>query len=248
MQPSNHFHNFTVTKIIKTLSMKTNLKLIFLVTFMFIACSGYSQTQRFIEVVSSDSIEVNALQYTYQITPGEQFEFLGMVYPSDKPLSDSVPKVQDITKVLDQWKFKYTISNNNSFTISKTDALPIITVELYSTNDLQQLYGVLEYLTGISGRIKNISYEPVSKYYDKAYERLYTKAYNQAKILAKVSGNTIGKLISISYIKSDQANYMENYMDYYKELLKGVKSASIETSELTKKSVEIKMLFKFALE
>ena len=105
------------------------------------------------------------------------------------------------------------------------------------------MYNTLKSAKGISGKINEVAYEPISKYLESSYKKIYSKALYQASLLAKTTNNSLGKVISINAVSGDT----NNYMDYYKQLMKSTNLGMFNTNNAFPKKEEIKMSFKFEL-
>jgi hypothetical protein len=227
--------------------MLTKLKHI-LIGFLFFSVSGYSQTQKFIEVIASDTVTLKPTKFIYQITSGaEQMEFMGIKMPqpqSDDTEKKDTPSISEITPLLDKEKFNYTVSSETNYSISGTEPKPSITVILNGESELKRLYNTLKSQPGIKGKIKETFYEPLSNYQEAVYKRLYSVALTQATQLATISGSSIGKVLSISEMKNDT----DNFMDVYTQMMSKMSMGGLfGENGATNKKEEIKMVFKFEL-
>ncbi len=223
--------------------MKKELKSFIIIGLMFFSVIVYSQEKRFVEVIVSDTIELKAIQITYKISIGQSYEFMGMKVPDKTSEKEDLPSISDITAILDKEKIKYSLSDEQEYTISTTESKPDILIVLKDETELKKLYNTLKSAKGISGKINEVAYEPISKYLESSYKKIYSKALYQASLLAKTTNNSLGKVISINTVSGDT----NNYMDYYKQLMKSTNLGMFNTNNAFPKKEEIKMSFKFEL-
>jgi hypothetical protein len=228
--------------------MKMKLSCMLIIGFLLFSEFGYSQEKRFVEVTVSDTVSLKVTQIVYEINLGNQVEFMGMSIPSDGDNSQNAPttSMQEIKIMLDKEKFMYMVSPENEYKISSSKTEPGILVTLNSEKELKKLCALFKPQAGISGKVKSVSYEPVSNYSAMLYKRLWTKATTEAGQMTTATGNTVGPLISISESKEVQNSY-DNYMDMYKDLLKGMTAGMYGENAADKKVVEIQKTFKFEL-
>ena len=224
--------------------MKTS-KATIISVLLFISQFSYSQDSRFIQLTVSDSVVLRTTGIVYEITPGNQMQLMGMKIPQFGMMDTTKPTIsaEDITSWLDKGKFTYKVSGSSDYSISAQAAQPGILVMLKNENELKSLYKLLSAKQGITGKIKEISYEPLSKYYNDLYKRLYAKAMAQANMLAGITGNSVGKLISVSDVK----NELDSILDWYKDLMKKMPIDLFGTPQISAKTEEVRMTFKFEL-
>jgi hypothetical protein len=225
--------------------MKTHLKTSIIITLLCLTGYSYSQEVRFIELTVSDTITLHPTHFIYRINLGQQSEFMGLILPKETKQegSSTVPSINEISNILDKEKCTYTINHYSDYSISNSTDQPSIDVTLNSENELKSLFNLLKTKEGISGRIEEISYEPMSKYYKEIYTRLYTKAINQTTLLANITGNTIGILISASNVEKEN----DSYMDVYEQMTKNMPKGIFGEIQVSAKKEEVKMVFKFEI-
>jgi len=223
--------------------MKAKFYFILLAGLLLTVNSSFSQEKRFLEIISSDTIFLKPVNFTYQISLGQQMEFMGMKIPQDKAEKVSPPSISELEDVLKKEHFIYTISYENDYTISNSENLPTIFVQVKNEPDLKRLYQALKTKKGITGKIKEISYEPISKHYEELFKKLYSNAISQATLMAKITNNSIGQLLNISEIKAEN----DSYMDMYKQLIKSTPVGIFGESGILSKNIERKFTFKFEL-
>lgn len=225
--------------------MKTFVKILALISFICLTTMTNAQQTRFIELTVTDTISLQTTQIVYQINLGQQVEFMGMKIPLNDKEEEVAParSINEITSILDKGKFNYSINNTENYTISDPASQPSIDVTLKSESELKNLYEVLKDEQGITGKIKDIAYEPVSKYYTVFYSDLYAKAKNQATLLASISGNTLGALISASDIQS----LTDSYGEMYSQMMKNFPMGIMGDQQVASKNEKVKMTFRFEL-
>lgn len=224
--------------------MKTKFYFIFLLSLLGIGITSYAQEQRFIEVVSVDTVMIKPVSYVYQISLGQQYEFMGIKIPQNNEEEDVlIPSVTEIENILKKGNFNYTLSDGVNYALSGSDKISSISVELANEKELIRLFELLEDKEGITGKVEVNSYEPISMYYEKIYTKLYNDALIQAQTLAKVTNSNVGNLISVSELKNEYDGLMSMYKDAMKDMPFGFFK---DTGTLLKK-VEKKFSFKFEL-
>lgn len=205
---------------------------------------SFAQESRFVEVTISDTVTLKSIRYIYQIDIGQQMEFMGMKIPQDNNNQDKpTTSISEVTTAIKRGKFRYSLSTEKNYSISTPSAQPSILVDVDSENELKSLIDLLKQQPGISGKIKEVVYEPISKYQDEVFKNLYKKAITQATLMANISGNSIGRLLSVSDAKSDTGGYL----DFYKQMLKAMPVGMFGETNVLEKKEEIKMIFKFEL-
>ena len=232
--------------------MKITLKISLFLVLTFLSLLSLAQKQRFVEIIISDTLTLQAKQFTYQINIGEQMSFMGLTIPIPQTEKDSasLPALSDIEKNLEKNHFSYTINNENDYSISKSSQNPpTLLLTLTSKTELDRLFNLLKSMQGISGKIIHVEYESPVLFYNEIFNRLFSKAQAEASALAHVTGNETGKLLNITEIKEQQPEpYMDSYMELLKPLLKSFSAVDVfgQNNNLTKK-YERKMQFKFEL-
>lgn len=215
-----------------------------LFTLILFSYSSYAQEPRYVELEVSDTVALHATKFIYEISFGQQTEFMGMRIPLDEKNSKSasMADVKDLTGKLDSEKFDYSLSSARDYTITDSPLLPSVYVNLDTENELKRLYNLLKDEKGIVGKIKDIVYEPIDKYQQVIYQDLYEKARRQATIIAGMSGNSIGYLNSATNV-----NNQNQYMDLYEEAFKNMPLPFNTSDKTDVKEKVVKMVFRFAI-
>jgi hypothetical protein len=160
--------------------MKKKAYFIFLFGILLITNASYSQDKRFIEITCSDTVLLKPTSFVYQISLGEQMEFMGIKIPQKSGEAADAPPIFEIENLLKKGQFSYTVSDDNNYSISATKSSPVIYVQLKNETELKKLYETLKDKQGITGKVKEAAHEPVSMQYDKIYKKLYASAMAQA--------------------------------------------------------------------
>lgn len=176
----------------------------------FLSLTLNAQTNKFIEIEATDTIQLKPVEFVYKIATGNEMSFLQM--KGDK--EDKTPEISiaAIKKILDKNSFVYEVKGKQDFRISpeKTSDSSIF-VHLKSDTELKRLYKLLLTVKGISGNISDIKYESFSPYKPEIYQRLYKQALAEATILATISGSGVGQMISVQEPK--ESDFLSYYMD-----------------------------------
>jgi hypothetical protein len=205
-----------------------------------------AQTNKFIEIAATDTIQLKPVEFVYQIATGNEMSFMQM--KADKQEKDPEISIATIKKILDKNNFVYEVKGKQNFRITpdKTSDSSIY-VFLKSDAELKRLYKLLLTVKGISGNISDIKYESISPYKPEIYQKLYKQAFEDATILATISGNGVGQLISVQEPK--ESDFMSNYMDTLKQMSGSNNMFSeifgFENSLIQK--IEKKLLFRFEI-
>lgn len=190
-------------------------KTIITAAILFFSFRLHAQTNKFIEVMVSDTISLKPLEFTYKINTGNDATFLGMNTERDK--TDPIISINNIKRILDKNSFKYRVETKGNYDIVPTrTADSSILITLTSDTSLERLYKLLLTIKGIAGKISNVKYESDSPYRADIYKRLYSQAHSDAKMLATISGNAIGQLISVEEPK--ESDPYSGYMDMFKKM------------------------------
>jgi len=222
--------------------MKTKFKLFIISAFIFLANPMFSQDSKFIEVASSDTIELKPISFVYQVSFEAKYEVMGYSFPIKGADSIPPPPLATVKKVLTINKFNYEISDQSDYTISKDHSNDTtILITLKTESDLRNLVKILLPYKGINGKIKDIKYESISPFNNELYKTLYLRALDDATIIAKTSGNTLGKLISAEEVKDSYADYINIYADLLKE------NPYYKSQDNLNKRVIRKLIFKFQM-
>lgn len=205
-----------------------------------------AQTNKFIEIAATDTIQLKPIEFVYQIATGSDMSFMQMKV--DKQDKDPEISIAAIKKILDKNNFVYEVKGKQNYRISpdKTSDSSIF-VYLKLDTELKRLYKLLLTIKGISGNISDIKYESMSLYKPGIYQRLFKQALADATVLATISGNAVGQLISVQEPKDP--DLMGNYMDAIKQM-SGANTMFSEIfgfeNSLVQK-IEKKLLFKFEI-
>ncbi len=203
-----------------------------------------AEESKFIEVTVTDTVYLNAIEYSYSLSFGETTSFLGMKFSADDNSgAEQNTDFSEIIPILESTKFPYSIDSVRDYNITK-NKLPIeIIVKVKSENDLKKLYSLFNSINGIYGKVKEVKYEPISNYYESIYTNLYTKAFKKAEIIAKTSKNSVSHLTSATDVIQDG----DVFSNTYKQIMKEMPILGLGEQEITKKKEIVKMVFKFSL-
>lgn len=221
-------------------------RIIFIFLFSFITSfQSFAQESKFVEVVCTGSYTLQPTSFVYQISLGQQMNFMGIALPSDDEESDAeIPLISDIETILKHGNFVFTKVEDGDYSVSVNENKPVLQVQLANKKELKRLYDTLKVEEGISGKVIDMTYEPFTAKYNTMFELLYTDAQLQATLLAKTTGNTIGQLLSVSELKEEG----NSYMDMYKDMMEGMDiSFFTNNSKSLDQKVERKFRFKFEL-
>jgi hypothetical protein len=212
--------------------------------FLLIPVLTLAQESRFLEFTVSDTVTVKPTGYLYKINLGQQMEFMGIRIPQGNTTDDQdIPSIDVVTNRIKSGNFKYTLSLEKDYSISASPSQPGILVHVATEKELSSLLDLLKDQQGISGKVKEVEYESLSRYQSEIFKNLYAKALAQAGIMATITGNSLGRLISVSEVKESK----ENYMDSYKELLKGFPTGLFIEQNVSAKKEVINYSFRFEL-
>ena len=193
--------------------MKTRLHLI--IIFLAMTFTAAAQEPRYIETTVSDTVKLNPLSFTYEISAGNEsynYDYSALLGIDDT--SKSV-NMTDVLSLLKKEKFTLSTDADNSYTLPKTPPTKLtVVVALNSPTELDRLCKLLSNLNGVSGKITSTEYESPTIYAEVLFKRLYDKALSEATILAKISGSQVGRMISAS----EPTDVYSGYMDWIKEL------------------------------
>ncbi len=193
--------------------MKTRIQL--MIIFLAMTFTTVAQEPRYIETTVSDTVKLNPLSFTYEISLSSEsysFDYSALLGIDDT--SKSV-NMTDVLSLLKKEKFTLSTDADNSYTLPKTSSTKsTIVVALSSLAELERLCKLLSNLNGVSGKITSTEYESPARYAETLFKRLYDKALSEATILAKISGSQVGRMISAS----EPTDVYSGYMDWIKEL------------------------------
>ena len=193
--------------------MKTRLQL--MIIFLALTFTSAAQEPRYIETTVSDTVKLNPLSFTYEISVGNEsynYDYSALLGIDDT--SKSV-NMTDVLSLLKKEKFTLSTDADNSYTLPKTPPTKLtVVVALNSPTELDRLCKLLSNLNGVSGKITSTEYESPTIYAEVLFKRLYDKALSEATILAKISGSQVGRMISAS----EPTDVYSGYMDWIKEL------------------------------
>ncbi len=222
--------------------MKTRLHLI--IIFLAMTFTAAAQEPRYIETTVSDTVKLNPLSFTYEISVGNEsynYDYSALLGIDDT--SKSV-NMTDVLSLLKKEKFTLSTDDNNSYTLPKiTPTKSSVVVALSSSAELDRLCKLLSNLNGVSGKITSTEYESPALYADVLFKRLYDKALSEATILAKISGSQVGRMISAT----EPSDVYGGYMDWLSELSK---ASSLDLFGLNKHFYKVytrKFAFRFEL-
>jgi hypothetical protein len=177
------------------------LSLVFLV---FHCSSSFSQELRYIDIIVADTVLLQPVSYTYQISVGDSYNIYDIDFYQKDSIKDVPPEISDIEKDLKKENFTYTTAGVNDYSLSKSrKENSILLVTLKNKHELDRLIKLLRPIKGISGKITDVKLESPVKYYPEMFKSLYNKAVEQTTSLATVSGNQIGRMLSVSEVKCE---------------------------------------------
>jgi len=183
--------------------MKTIIKLS-LIYFLFQFSFVSAQELRYIDIVVSDTVILQPISYTYQISVGDSYNIYDIDYYQKDSTKIVPPEISDIEKDLKKDNFTYTNAVQNDYSLSKSrKESSVLLVTLKNKHELDRLIKLLNPIKGVSGKITDIKLESPEKYYPEMFKRLYDKAVAQATLLATVSGNQIGRMLNASEVKCE---------------------------------------------
>ena len=183
--------------------MKTIIKLS-LIYFLFQFSFVSAQELRYIDIIVSDTVLLQPISYTYQISVGDSYNIYDIDYYQKDSIKFVPPEISDIEKDLKKDNFAYTNAEENDYSLSKSrkeNSVLLVTVK--NKHDLDRLLKLLSPIKGVSGKITDIKLESPEKYFPEMFKHLYNKAVEQATSLATVSGNQIGRMLSASEVKCE---------------------------------------------
>jgi len=222
-------------------------KTIITATIVFLSTlSLNAQTNKFIEITATDTVELKPVEFTYQIVPGYEPSFMQMKV--EKEGKDPEISIAAIKKILDKNNFVYEVKGKLDFKITpEKNNDSSIYVYLKTDSEVKRLHKILLTIKGISGRISDVKYESILPYKAGIYQRMYAQALADANILSKISGDVVGQLISVQ--EPHETDYMSTYMNMIKQMSGSNNMFSeifgFENSFVQK--VEKKLLFKFEI-
>jgi hypothetical protein len=200
--------------------------------------------ERFIDIPVSDTVVLKTTGITYVISSGDQIEFMGMRIPQGNMQETSGQySVSEITALLEKDKYRYTLSTDHTFTISASETKPQIIVTLRNEQELQKLVRMLRSQRGISGRISELTHEPITRHHESLYKRAYARAHLQASLIAAAAGGTVGKVISVTQPSGGGSDAM----DMYKQILKNASMAASDDASVSGKKEVVQLVFRFEL-
>jgi hypothetical protein len=232
-----------------------------LIVIFILSCQLVTaQTQRFIEIVSVDTVELKAIEFTYLVTISTD-NFDVTVVPVDVDDTDTAAMVppppprqsitlSDIQRLLGKSNLNFELVSTGNYSIGgysynrKADSGIIL--HLRSEADIKKVYGILKDVDGITGKVTDVKYESISSTRNDMYKRLYDKAHADAALLAGISGSSIGKLISVQELAD--TDFFSSYMDFFKKIDKSdMFSAMFGLGNNFSQKIEKKLSFRFEL-
>ncbi len=190
---------------------------LYFILLICVSTNLHGQEPKFIEITTADTIVLNPVKIIYEINLGMQDNWMGLAIDGTDASDIEQPEKKDIEDILQNKRFKYTISEGNGFMLSAGDQNVSYLIELENVSELKNLLSIMNGLYGLTGGIKEVLYEPSDAYYKTVYTSLYTKAKEQASILAEISGTTLGGLISATDIPDSTDSYLKMMETLYEQ-------------------------------
>ena len=232
---------------------------------IFVVCSFqlFSQQNRSLEIIVSDSIMLKPIGFTYSITYEEVKKIVVNPFQDnsesddtgEKPTATETNKKEkpDIEKILKQNNINYTLQKNIDYSIGKPGSSmslssvesqlssPTYIIKLKSKDELEKLNQIFSSTEGITGKITNVDYESPENYKKDLFNKLFIKAKNEANLLASATDSKLGKLISVTEVK-EEWSFFRDLLDKFGSL---IPFNIFDLSNPYVKSYERKMQFKF---
>jgi hypothetical protein len=228
--------------------MKISLLRIFIVlSFLISSVCSFAQDNRTIEIIGTDTIYLKPLEFTYQVSVGEQNNFPAFVMGQKGKDTMTVTTASEIRELLQKNRFAFEEGQESGYTINKNmNNDPVFSIKLSSISELKRLFSSIKELKGISGSIKEIKYEDPALYKTEMYKHLYSTAVEDANLIAGIAGKSLGQIISIEEINGpfDSLPFGNLINDM---MSKGALAGLLYMNHSFQKQVIKKLVFKFQL-
>jgi len=228
--------------------MKILVKFLVVLGVLCVSGTVISQNERYVEVVSIDTLVLKPVKFHYQITISKlstEIDVYGDLMDSQDPEKYTEGKTLfEIATLLKKEKFDFSIGESKKSPLSYNKPDSSIVAVLEGEQELNRIKLLISDENGAEGAIIDVEYESPAKYQEGSYRRLYSRALNQATSLAKITKNEIGDIISISEFNSNDSN---SWMDLYKGIMEEAAFGLFGQSKEDGKSEIVKMIFRFEL-
>lgn len=223
----------------------------FLVVLSVLLSSAvFGQERSKITVIVNESVELQATSFIYEVKMGGDFgsifESLSNMEEYDEEYDEldfDEISFDELKELLKKEKFTYTLSGDNNYDIKSTPSKEALLVEVNSVSELGRLKEVLIDQEGISGSIKDVTYEDISTKYEEINETLLNKAKTQAASMIKGTGKKLGDVYSIEQIEESK-DLMEGFWgDYQKKIMSSAFGMGDENQLVKKVDVSYKYAF-----
>jgi hypothetical protein len=203
------------------------MKAIIQTLIIILASFSASAQQNFIELTVSETIQVNAIEFTYEVSVGGTSAYDMMMdeyehnYDEDEDEIEVIePTIEEVAKSLLDAKFSVEPSNVNLYTVSSNKKQSSLMVTVKNVDELKRLTETVKNIEGASGKIIDTKFEEASVYYSASYPRLMALAKKRADLLATTSGKKAGGVIQVSEGRLSNtatgdtwSNYMTSIME-----------------------------------
>lgn len=163
--------------------------------------NGYPQTEKFIEVIVSDTLQLklepNFIQYRIEIL-------------NDSPISDKKNNLKsrenELLQIFKDLNLEFFQSEETTFAINPKDEYQNIeyVINLNSPTYLKQLYEKLKKIDNISAYISEVKYATNEHFEDELLKKVFQKAEKEAKKIAQFSQSKLGKVLLYSDVPDSQ--------------------------------------------
>lgn len=222
------------------------------VLFVALAQFSFSQEKSHITVVVEKSIELKAESFVYEVKMGNDFGSLFESLANSDEYEEDYGEldfdeitIEELQETLKKEKFTYTLSSSTNYNLTKSPVKESILVNLSSVSELDRLKTTLQDLEGISGSIKEITYEDISSKYETINEELLKNAQNQAGSMIKGTGKKLGDVYSIEQVEEAPSMMDSFWGDYQKQIMST--AFGMGNEDQTTKEVTVKYRYSFEL-
>ena len=219
---------------------------------VLLSAVAFGQERSKITVIVNESVELQATSFIYEVKMGGDF---GSIFESLSNTEDheedydewdldemSFDELKDMLKIE---KFTYSLSSDNNYNIKSTPSKEALLVEVNSVSDLGRLKEILIDQEGISGSIKDVTYEDISTKYEEINETLLNKAKTQAASMIKGTGKKLGDVYSIEQIEESK-DLMEGFWGDYQKKIMSTAFGMGDENQIVKK-VDVSYRYAFEL-
>lgn len=229
----------------------TSRLFLWLVMILSTSIIGRAQDRRTLEISETDTVLLNPTTIEYRVSAGHGSDFQAMVMGQVKK-GVSEPQgprasMQDVVTLLQSHHIVWEYSSEKGYSIGRSGFFgdSSIDITVHSEAELKSVYTLLSAVSGITGSIGQIEFEPIPDRVS-IYKTLYQRALTDATGMAAVSGKTLGELLSVEEPQDIlwSVRQMAEGTEYATGFLADL--AGSQRGRLQKK-VETKMLFKFEL-